>query len=421
MMGAVQRMSALPRFSDRHAFHCALAQAASAAGTGALLLINIDHFKTINDHLGRSVGDCVLLEVRRTISSHLGPSDLLYRVEGDEFGVICSLDMQRAQILAAKLQDAIRAMTLCYGAEIVKVTASIGMSLINGDERGRDVVYRRAEGACRLAKVLGRERIIQAEDHHERISEDMGAASWSFKIQKAIKEDLLVLMGQPIQRLSSDTPSSLEILVRMLDENGELLCPAQFLPAAERFGLMVKLDQWVIRKTMKWMCGSPTHLRVSINLSATSIGSEDFQVFLLNLLANHPRLAKRITFELTENKGLEDEEAACAFMRRVVALGSKFALDDFGRGFSNYAMLAKLPLSIVKLDGSLIVGLAQDKAKQSIVSSVTRLAHEMNLEVTAEYVENVETSRWLKSASVDFAQGFFYSPPRHLTSYEAFV
>ncbi|MFK4132324.1 EAL domain-containing protein [Pseudomonas luteola] len=406
--------------TSRQTFHKLLMDVNERSSQGDLLVINLKNFRAINDQLGFVFGDLVLEKVASVLRGNVAQPEFVVHIAADEFAIISLSSPNESVELARRLLREVEALNLTHNGYGISITISIGIAKLDINVKDVESIYRRAESACRLAKSKDHDRIIRADENAYDVDRDIEDAKWSLKILNALKQDQMVLMGQPIVGLATPLSfSSIEILVRMLDENGKVLAPALFLPVAERFGMMPQIDEWVVRKSMQWLGECPDKsLRASINLSPVSFTSPYFQSFLIKALRQDPSIAKRITFELTEGSALGNIDKARTFMLDVIGAGSRFALDDFGAGFSNYAMLGRLPLKIIKLDGSLIQGLKDDQFKQSIVRSFTRLAHEMKLKVVAEYVDSFDVLEWLRNHEVDFAQGFYCSPPRHLEFYE---
>ncbi|MBI6727528.1 GGDEF domain-containing protein [Pseudomonas viridiflava] len=415
----------LTKLPNRHAFENRLTEVLENSvlenDLYALIMIDLDRFKQLNDHCGHQVGDEALQQLSSSMSSVLTEGDAIYRIGGDEFAVIVrrheSIDTAD---IAVRIMDEIDGFCVLRCGRDFKLGASMGIVNIDPVLGDRERIFKLADSACCIAKERGRGRIEIAELNRESISAHINRAEWPFRIKRALAENRFFLVGQPIHNLKADDGiKRIEILTRMIDDDGAEISPGEFIPAAERYGLMVSVDRWVLVNAMDWLanCRVP-NVKISINISNISMRDDGFRSFLLKTLRKYDHLASKILFELTETSAFSDAESVIGFMYQIRALGAEFAMDDFGNGFSNYSMLSKLPISVLKIDGSFIHDILDDPVKQVIVSSFAKVAQAMKLGVVAEFVENSDTVAWLKEHGIDLAQGYFFSPPLRLSAFE---
>ncbi len=385
----------------------------------ALLYIDLDNFKFVNDTLGHLAGDNVLVEVTHMLDQRNRKSDLLARIGGDEFAILL-YDVKKEQVMQAaeahrKLLDD---YVFKYDGAVVQIGCSIGVTLFGHHPVDKEDLLVQADVACHLAKRSGRNRVhiyrSIDQENMTTMTEDMG---WAGKIKKAIEEDRFCLACQPIMELKSSTVFHQEVLLRMRDETGGLILPAGFIASAERFGLMRAVDSWVVNHAIeslgKQLQKNP-RLHFSINLSAESIG--DFSILetiTAALLANNvPPTA--VTFEITETIAIANLGSAVEFLTRLRNLGCQTALDDFGVGYSSFAYLKDLPVDFVKIDGSFVRDVHRDNLQLAMVRSMNDIAHAMGKYTVAEFVDNHDAMRVLKDMGVDYIQGYYVGGPRLL-------
>ena len=385
----------------------------------ALLYIDLDNFKFVNDTLGHLAGDNVLVEVTHMLDQRNRKSDLLARIGGDEFAILL-YDVKKEQVMQAaeahrKLLDD---YIFKYDGSVVQIGCSIGVTLFGHHPVNKEDLLVQADVACHLAKRSGRNRvhIYRSIDQENMtvMTEDMG---WAGKIKKAIDENLFCLACQPIMDLKSNQVFGHEVLLRMRDETGGLILPAGFIASAERFGLMRAVDGWVVNHSLeslgKQLQKNP-RLHFSINLSAESIGDFSMlETITAALLANNvPPTA--VTFEITETVAIANLGPAVEFLTRLRNLGCQTALDDFGVGYSSFAYLKDLPVDFVKIDGSFVRDVHRDKLQLAMVRSMNDIAHAMGKYTVAEFVDNHDAMRVLKDMGVDYIQGYYVGGPRLL-------
>ncbi len=385
----------------------------------ALLYIDLDNFKFVNDTLGHLAGDNVLVEVTHMLDQRNRKSDLLARIGGDEFAILL-YDVKKEQVMQAaeahrKLLDD---YVFKYDGSVVQIGCSIGVTLFGHHPISKEDLLVQADVACHLAKRSGRNRVhiyrSIDQENMTNMTEDMG---WAGKIKRAIEEDLFCLACQPIMELKSNQVFGQEVLLRMRDDTGGLILPAGFIASAERFGLMRAVDSWVVNHALeslgKQLQENP-HLHFSINLSAESIGDYSMlETITTALLANNvPPTA--VTFEITETIAIANLDSAVEFLSRLRNLGCQTALDDFGVGYSSFAYLKDLPVDFVKIDGSFVRDVYRDNLQLAMVRSMNDIAHAMGKYTVAEFVDNHDAMRVLKDMGVDYIQGYYVGGPRLL-------
>jgi len=383
--------------------------------TSALLFIDLDQFKYINDTLGHVAGDRVLIQSAGCLQENLRKNDLIARFGGDEFTILLKdINQQDAVQLVENLMKILRATHFVEDGQSLNVLCSIGMTMINSDRLTPTELLSQADFACHEAKALGRNRhhCYEPSSHEKyQMSADIG---WSQKIKNALKDGNLLLHYQPIIDLDSGLPTMYEVLVRMRDENNKIIPPAAFLPAASRFGLMVDIDRLVIRNAMEALAGFRKQghdIKFTLNLSGYVFNDANLVDFIRENLEKNDLNPEMIILEVTEQVAVQNLEQACGMIQEIMALGCRFALDDFGTGFSSFTYLKHIPVEYIKIDGSFIRNMANNRIDQAMVKSIIQIAKAIGKQTIAEYVEDGETLTMLHELGVDYAQGFHIGEP----------
>ena len=403
--------------------HQRLEHSAATGRIEALLYVDLDQFKLVNDTCGHLAGDQLLIEVAATLRRCVGIDGWVARLGGDEFGIMMRaasvLEIRRA---GERVRGALEAMEFQWEGRRYGLTASIGAVAIDA---ASDVVPRDllafADTACYLAKEAGRNRVVVHEENQSTALRRRAEMDWIPRIRLALAENRLLLCYQELQPLRKQEKVSgahFELLVRLRDEHGNVVPPGAFIPAAERFGVMPEIDRWVVSYAIRNFDrlhpqGSDIGM-CAINLSGATMSDESFPQFLLELLKSESVRPDRLCFEITETAAVTHFDRACALIASLQALGCKVALDDFGAGMSSFGYLKNLPIDYLKIDGSFIREIETDAMSQSIVRAVTEIGHRFRTRVVAEFVPGAAACRVLSEIGVDFAQGFAIHMPQEV-------
>jgi len=376
---------------------------------GALLFIDLDQFKYVNDTCGHPAGDRLIIKVAEQLENSVGSAGIVARFGGDEFAVLAEkMTRREARTLAEKILEEMRQLVHVEDNNAFHVHCSIGVTMIRGDDCSQDDLIAQADIACREAKSRGRNRLEffkVSRDEAEQMATDVG---WMRRLREAIDNDAFQLRYQPIAKVSTGSVVHHEVLLRMRTEDGQLISPDLFLPAAVRFGLMAEIDAWMIRNVIADLAEkreSDTDLRFSINLSANAFETENLATYIDSLLKQHGVPAECVMFEITENlavRHLAYVEKQISALRRI---GCAVALDDFGKGYSSLGHLQQLSVDYIKIDGSFIRNLQKNPVDQKMVRLIAEIGNEAGMKTIAEYVLNAATFSLLSELGVDYAQG----------------
>jgi diguanylate cyclase (GGDEF)-like protein/PAS domain S-box-containing protein len=391
----------------------------------ALLYLDLDQFKVVNDTFGHTAGDELLRQVSDLVQAQLRSGDIVARLGGDEFGILlerCS--QERAIEVAEAIRGAVEAHRFTWQDAFTSVRCSIGVVMIDDESPSVASLMSSADVACYSAKDMGRNQVhlYQQSDASVRHEE----MKWVSRITSAVEENRLELFYQPIIAIGGKRPRGpghYELLLRMRDEDGELVSPDQFIPAAERYNLMSMLDRWVIREALSQLAdrGSPgreARFTLAINLSGTSLSEDRFLEFVVNELEKQKLPKGAICFEITETAAISNLSRVIHFMQALKKLGCKFSLDDFGSGLSSFTYLKNLPVDYLKIDGQFIRNVAEDSVDESMVRAINEVGRAMGIETIAERVETRQVLDKLGDLGVAFAQGYFIARPTSVQSFE---
>ncbi len=390
----------------------AVEQCRSGERQSALLLIDIDGFKHVNDSFGHAAGDALLVEVARRLRERVRDTDAVGRVAGDEFGVLLPSVRPRQALAAARsISEHITASPIDLGdGHEITPTVSIGATMIDGSTRAPSDVFVAADIALYDAKDLGRNRAVlygEDEARHARMSSDL---LWSQRIRRALAEGRFTLYAQPIVDLESGIALKHEVLLRMLDEDGSMIPPGVFLPAAERFRLIGELDLWVVGEATRLAAAYPNAV-LSINLSGSSVTNPDMVGKIEEMIESAGCRGEQLVFEITETEAIASMEQAELLSGRLARLGCRLALDDFGAGFASFYHLKALPLQFIKLDGEFIRNLPANGDDLLVVQAVQGVAVGMGRTVIAEQIEDRDTADVLLRLGVRYGQGYHFARP----------
>ncbi|WP_455234601.1 EAL domain-containing protein [Thiogranum longum] len=384
--------------------------------TCALFYIDLDQFKYINDTLGHAAGDRLLVEVTQLLISHVREGDLLARFGGDEFTLLLyNISPSDVMLAAEHFRQLFEDYRFVQEGKSFNITCSIGAAIIEQLVESAEEVLSHADIACNMAKAQGRNRInlYDPTDRNKAgMAEDMG---WASRVREMLEQDKFQLVYQPIMALNDDQVQDYEVLVRMICDDGEIILPGGFMPAAERFGLIHSVDRWIVRRALAQL--SRLHqqgesVRFSINLSGKAFEDVSLLPMIQEILDQSNIDPSRVCFEITETAAIAKLSAAEKFITALKVMGCQFALDDFGAGFSSFAYLKHLPVDKLKIDGSFVQGMANSQIDQAMVQSMNQVAHALGKQTIAEYVEDSTTLELLRNYGVDYAQGNYLGKPR---------
>jgi diguanylate cyclase (GGDEF)-like protein/PAS domain S-box-containing protein len=385
-----------------------------------LLYLDLDQFKVVNDTCGHMAGDQLLAQLGTLLENKVRNADTLARLGGDEFGVLLEgCDIKSGEQIAESLRQTISDFRFVWEDKIFQVGVSIGLVEVASSSENSAAVMSAADAACYEAKDEGRNRVHVFQGGNKG-SERYGEMQWIARIHKAVEKNRLLLYRQNIVAVAGDTNvEHAEILLRMQDENGAVIPPMAFIPAAERYNVMPMIDRWVITNTLEWMVANPltsnNHLQFfSINLSGQSLGDKNFLQYVVDEFIRTEVSAERICFEITETSAIANIGRAKDFISVLKKRGCRFALDDFGSGMSSYSYLKNLNVDYLKIDGAFVKDMVQDPVDFAMVESINRIGHVMGIKTIAEFVENETILGKLREIGVDSAQGYGIHKPEAL-------
>ena len=383
-------------------------------GRGAVMVIDIDGLKEVNDRYGHQTGDTLIRRVSEILRERVRATDLVARLSGDEFAVLMpQTDTAGALQLGEDLRNQV-AEGLAINSEIGAATISVGIAMFGSqDNVGAEAVLVAADQAMYQAKAEGRNRIMlfHAPDESEKA---MRAQTTSARIRDALTQNRLRLATQPIRSLASGGIERYELLLRMTGESGELLPAASFIEAAERSGMVQELDRWVVARALELIAereraGSPVSLHM--NISGASVTDLSVLEYIERRLDEGEADPARCTFEITQTARVEDFDTAAGFADRLTEFGCEVAIDDYGAGFGPFAYLKKVPFDVIKIDGTFIREMARNDADQLVVQAIVQIARGLGKQTIAEFVEDEDTTRMLREYGVDMAQGYHLGKP----------
>ncbi|HRQ63826.1 MAG TPA: EAL domain-containing protein, partial [Xanthomonadaceae bacterium] len=391
----------------------------------ALAYLDLDQFKVVNDIASHAAGDELIREIAGLLRAELNEADVLARTGGDEFALLlrrCSPGQVDGRL--QRLRQVVGSFRLASREHLMAVTVSIGAVPFRAGRFGFDALLAQADAACFTAKELGGNRVVVADPGRGEVHERTVAMRWVMRLNRALEHDGFHLHCQPIAALKSADGGErhFEVLLRMRDpDSGELLMPGQFVSAAERFGLGVRLDRYVVDRTLGWLDKHPQQAAqvgmCAINLSAGTMMDVDFVHFLRDRLARSGFAPERLCFEITETSVVRDLNRALEFIREFRSMGCRFALDDFGTGFCSFAYLESLDVDFLKIDGSFVREAHRQPLALAIVRSIAEIARVMRKQTIAECVENESLVRQMQALEVDYIQGYAIGRPQPIGEY----
>jgi diguanylate cyclase (GGDEF)-like protein/PAS domain S-box-containing protein len=391
----------------------------------AVCYLDLDQFKVVNDTCGHVAGDELLRQLSLKLSAVIRDSDTLARLGGDEFGILldaCPID--RAREICLQILELVRDFRFAWQDKIFEIGVSIGLVPVSADSGNLTDVLSAADSACYVAKDHGRNRIHIFQQDDKALAQHHGDMLWMQRIQQALSDDRFVLHLQMIQPLKTGRKHQYhgEFLLRMLDEDGNLVSPGYFMPAAERYHLMPSLDRWVVRRAFEHIAiiRKQSDIAVfSINLSGQSLNDEKLMKFIIDLFDETQVSPDEVCFEITETAVIANLAHATIFIEVLQGMGCRFALDDFGSGLSSFAYLKSLPVDYLKIDGHFVRYMVRDDIDRAMVDAINHIGHVMGIQTIAEFVEDEETLEGLRALGVDYAQGYVVARPVEITDLPA--
>ena len=410
---------------NRRAFESRLEAALTSARNDnkqhGMCFVDLDQFKIVNDTCGHVAGDELLKQFAGLLQVNVRESDTVGRIGGDEFGILLDgCPLEKAQIIANTLLEAIREFRFVWQEQTFAIGASIGLVPITAAANMTQLLTQ-ADVACYAAKDLGRNRIHVHRPEDAELARWHRELRWAANINGALEQERFRLYLQPIHRLASANGEGqhYEVLLRLLNDDGTIVLPGNFIPAAERYNLMGAIDRWVIHNTFRFyaerrgvLASSDRPVRVAINLSGNSLNEDKLLHFIQQELKEFNIPPNLICFEITETAAISNLSRAAQFIREMKKLGCRFALDDFGTGVSSFAYLKNLPVDYIKIDGAFVGNIVNDRIDHAMVAAINQIGHEMGIETIAESAESNAIVERLRSLGVDYAQGFVLGKPR---------
>ena len=392
--------------------------------TNALLYLDLDQFKVVNDTFGHTAGDELLRQLSEIVQTKIRSTDVFARLGGDEFGIFLErCDEQRALEVAEAIRGSVEGYRFEWQDSFTTIRVSIGVVMVRSEEDNVASLMSSADVACYSAKDMGRNQVhlyrnSDASLRHEEMK-------WVSRITSAVEEDRFELYYQPIIGINDTAGKArghYELLLRMKDEKGEIVCPDQFIPSAERYNLMSTLDRWVIQTALTDLADHESEKEarytLAINLSGTSLSEDRFLEFVIDELKKHKLPKSAICFEITETAAISNLSRVVHFMQTLKKLGCMFSLDDFGSGLSSFTYLKNLPVDYLKIDGQFVSNVVDDSVDESMVKAISEVGHAMGIETIAERVETKQVLDKLGALGVEFAQGYYIARPTSVATFE---
>ena len=402
----------------------------------ALVYLDLDRFKYVNDTAGHEVGDQLLVDLSQELNKHLRRHDVAARIGGDEFALILkNVDETVAVSISDEIRTSLSNLRVHHDDKAYHVNASFGVAMMDTPDATAGDVMANADIACHISKRLGRNQTHmyeQGSDERNAMGSELG---WSVRIREALEKNMFQLHYQPIMKMKdldlvnlpahdgvlwqrhikeTDMVNSYEVLVRMLDENGTMHYPDSFIPTAERFNMMTDIDMWVLENALQEVVATrpaSKNIRLSINISGNTVDSDETLGRIRSLIDQYGISPSSLTFEVTETCAIANLEQANDFINELRKIGCRFSLDDFGSGFCSFSQLKNLPTDFVKIDGQFVRSMARGATDRAIVTAMNDVAHSLGRYTVAEYVESPEIVRLLKICGVDKVQGNYISEP----------
>jgi len=416
---------ALTDLPNRHCLQQRIEESLREGSVGALLFLDVDHFKYVNDHFGHRTGDQLIVGVGSVLREMM--RDLngeLFRLGGDEFAIHLPLALRaQAMDVAEKALDAVRHYRFQAGEQqvISNLSASAGIALYPFHGNDVHALLSNVDIAMYQAKELGRNRLMVFDQSSDSLRSTHRRVHWAKKLRDALDQDRLVLFAQPVVRLADQHPVHHEVLVRIRDDEGRYVAASNFIEIAEDLGLVKEIDMRVVQKLLRYMWErgeAGQKIRYFLNLSRVSIADPDWVKRFIGLLETTPVKPSQLAFEITETAAMSEIDVTLAFIRRLKSMGCRFALDDFGAGFSSFYYLKRFDVDYLKIDGAFIHDLATDDGSRVFVKALNDVARELDKQVVAEWVETPAAHKLLLDMGAQFGQGYLFHRPVPLEEIE---
>ena len=399
-----------------------IAQCKDDLQTHTLCFLDLDQFKIINDTCGHTAGDHLLKQISSLFLKTMRSSDIAARLGGDEFGFIfCNCSLENGVELAESIKSQISSFKFAWDNKHFEVGASMGLTEINSKTVDINEVLQLADAACYKSKESGRNSVHCYQPNDTDLIKKQSQANWVNRINRALEENRFELFLQLIAPTTQNESAKrhFEVLIRKIDEDGRYIPPGAFIPIAERYNLMTRIDQWVIENTFARISSFELHnaddIILSINLSGDSIGRQDFLDFVLEKMSTYQIDPKTLCFEITETAAIANLNEANKLISKLSNIGCQFSLDDFGSGLSSFSYLKNLPVDFLKIDGSFIKEIDHCEVDKSMVESINKIGKTMGLKTIAEFVESEIVLNVLNELEVDYAQGYYMHKPEPFT------
>lgn len=382
--------------------------------SAALLYVDVDRFKVLNDSVGHQAGDALLIQIANELRGYFSVSDTLVRIGSDEFAILIeNIDSNEAMVTAEKLREIFDGYIFEHNEHQYHLSISIGVKFIDKKEAlSSGDVLSQANQACYTAKKRGRNRVNLHSSEDREMHTLRHNVEWAPRIRSALKKENFLLVFQPIHSVKTNAISHYECLIRMLDDSDTLYYPDDFIPVAETMGLIHQIDLWVVNHAFNLISTLPTHVSLTINLSGNIFLDSNLYPLVERKLLETGVEPKRVIFEITETAAISNFDQTKAMVEKLRGLGCCFALDDFGAGFNSYNYLKQFPVDILKIDGSFITNLINDSVDQLLVQSMIDIAHDLGKKTVAEFVEDKQTMALLASYGIDYIQGYLIGKPQ---------
>ncbi|PHV16790.1 GGDEF domain-containing protein [Janthinobacterium sp. BJB303] len=398
----------------------------------ALLYLDLDQFKVINDTCGHGAGDVLLQLLAKMLQGRMRDSDILARLGGDELGVLLPhCPLEHARQIGEQLRQSVREFRFAWDERSFELGVSIGIVEISQDSKSMSELLSAADQACYLAKEQGRNRLHVYREADVMLAQRHGEMLWISRLNEAFTHDYFRLYAMPIVHLRDSPEHHDEVLIRIRNGKGDLILPGTFIPAAERYDMMLSIDRWVIRAVCAHIASVRDSLPplvamaesrrrapalYSVNLSGMSLADTGLHDYITGQFVQYAVAPEQICFEITETAVIANLPQAQVFMHKLKALGCRFSLDDFGSGFSSFGYLRALPVDYLKIDGVFVRDIASNAVNRAMVKAINEVGHVMGLKTVAEYVEDDATLAIIRDLGIDYAQGYAVGGLRPLTA-----